>query len=121
MNVPAAWPTWMEDTKAKSEKYGGESLAQHTWDVLAKLAEVGIPAGKVRSMDEVYDWDQVASQHLLLEVDHPVLGEITIPGSPIRLDDNAFSGGREVHLPPPGLGEHSDAVRAWLDEDRADG
>jgi len=98
------------------------ALASYTaQDVLAKLAEVGIPAGKVRSMDEVYDWDQVASQHLLLEVDHPVLGEITIPGSPIRLDDNAFSGGREVHLPPPGLGEHSDAVRAWLDEDRADG
>lgn len=40
MNVPAAWPTWMEDTKAKSEKYGGESLVQHTWDVLAKLAEL---------------------------------------------------------------------------------
>lgn len=111
----------VQNREAVIAAVNGALASYTTQDVLAKLAEVGIPAGKVRSMDEVYDWDQVASQHLLLEVDHPVLGEITIPGSPIRLDDNAFSGGREVHLPPPGLGEHSDAVRAWLDEDRADG
>ena len=85
-------------------------------DVLDRLATAGIPAGKVRTIDEVYTWDQVASQHLLLEVDHPVLGTITIPGSPLRLDDNIWSGGRSTHLPPPGLGEHSDAIRTWLDE-----
>lgn len=91
-------------------------------DLLARLAEIGIPAGRVRTMDEVYQWDQVASQHLLLGVDHPVLGEITLPGSPIRLDDNPFAGGRADHLPPPRLGEHNESVRAWLDSlDRSDG
>ena len=40
------------------------------------------------------------------------IGTITIPGSPLRLDDNIWSGGRSTHLPPPGLGEHSDAIRA---------
>ena len=38
------------------------------WDaepLLARLAEVGVPAGKVRTLDEVYDWDQAASQRLL--------------------------------------------------------
>ncbi len=94
------------------------ALARHTAeDALARLAELGIPAGKVRTMDEVYGWDQVASQHLLQRVDHPVLGEITLPGSPLRFDEQPYSGGREVHLPPPGLGEHSDAIRAWLDTD----
>ena len=82
--------------------------------LLARLAEIGVPAGRVRSMDEVYEWDQVASQHLLLGVEHPVLGPITLPGSPIRLDDNAFGGGRSEHLPPPLLGEHNESVRAWL-------
>lgn len=37
---PSAWPEWMEHIKAKSEKNGGESLADHTWDVLVKLAEL---------------------------------------------------------------------------------
>ena len=47
------------------------------WDaepLLARLAEVGIPAGKVRTMDEVYAWDQTASQGLLIDVEHSVLG-----------------------------------------------
>ncbi len=94
------------------------ALAHHTSaEVLARLAAAGVPAGKVRSIDEVYEWDQVASQHLLLEVDHPVLGPITIPGSPLRLDDNPWSGGRERHLPPPMLGEHTESIRAWLLDD----
>lgn len=86
-----------------------------TADLLARLAEIGVPAGEVRTIDRVYEWDQVASQHLLLDVEHPVLGSVTLPGSPIRLDDNAFSGGRDSHLPPPRLGEHNESVRAWLD------
>lgn len=91
------------------------ALAGHTSEeVLAKLGEIGVPCGHVRTIDQVYTWDQVASQHLLLKVDHPVLGEITIPGSPLRFDDNAYSGGREAHLPPPGLGEHNESIRAWL-------
>lgn len=85
-------------------------------DLLARLAEVGVPAGRVRTIDEVYDWDQTRSQGLVVDVEHPVLGRIELPGPPIRFDDNAFAGGRETHLPPPALGEHSASVRAWLDE-----
>ena len=57
-----------------------------------------------------------ASQGLVIEVDHPLLGTIEIPGPPIRFDDNAYAGGRSEHLHPPLLGEHNDSVRAWLDE-----
>ncbi|MFZ2502676.1 MAG: CoA transferase [Nocardioides sp.] len=85
-------------------------------DLLATLARAGVPAGEVRTLDRVYDWEQTRSQHLLLTVDHPVLGPIELPGSPLRFDDNSYGGGREAHLPPPGLGQHSNAIRAWLDE-----
>lgn len=91
-----------------------------TWrldDLLPRLDETGIPAGEVRTIDRVYDWDQTRSQGLVLDVDHPVLGSIEIPGPPIRLDDNAFAGGRETHLAPPTLGQHNDSVRAWLAEE----
>lgn len=84
--------------------------------LLARLAEAGVPAGEVRTLDRVYDWDQTRSQGLVIDVDHPVLGAISLPGPPIRLDDNAFAGGREVHAHPPGLGEHNESVRAWLAE-----
>ena len=84
--------------------------------LLARLAEVGIPAGKVRTLDEVYDWDQTRRQGLLVDVEHPLLGGIELPGPPLRFDDNAYAGGRSEHLHPPLLGEHNDSVRAWLDE-----
>ena len=80
---------------------------------------MGVPAGQVRTLDHVYDWEQTKSQGLVLDVDHPVLGSIKIPGPPLRFDDNAFAGGREDHLHPPMLGEHNESVRSWLDEQDA--
>jgi crotonobetainyl-CoA:carnitine CoA-transferase CaiB-like acyl-CoA transferase len=85
-------------------------------ELLARLDELGIPAGEVRTIDRVYDWDQTRSQGLVIEVDHPLLGRIEVPGPPIRFDDNAFAGGREVHDAPPTLGQHDESVRKWLDE-----
>ena len=83
---------------------------------LAKLGDAGIPAGKVRTMDEVYSWDQTLSQGLLVEVDHPTLGTVSLPGPPLRFDANSFAGAREQHMPPPRIGEHNESVRAWLDD-----
>ena len=97
---------------ARLEAHFASAAAEH-W--LAVLAEAGVPSGKVRSMDDVYGWDQVLSQGLLLSVEHPTLGPIDLPGSPLRFDDQPYSGGRATHAAPPTLGQHSEAIRAWLD------
>jgi crotonobetainyl-CoA:carnitine CoA-transferase CaiB-like acyl-CoA transferase len=86
--------------------------AEHWLDL---LLAAGVPAGKVRAMDDVYAWEQVRSQGLVLEVDHPAYGPLRLTGSPLRFDDNAYSGGREHHVAPPTLGQHSGSVRAWLE------
>lgn len=83
--------------------------------LLARLDELGIPAGKVRSLDEVYAWEQTASQGLLVDVDHPVLGPLTLPGPPLRFfdadgDETTFAS----HTAPPPLDADGAAVRAWL-------
>jgi crotonobetainyl-CoA:carnitine CoA-transferase CaiB-like acyl-CoA transferase len=80
--------------------------------LMARLAEIGTPAGKVRSLDEVYEWDQTKSQGLLIDVQHATLGSLSLPGPPLRYDD----GGRTEHQAPPTLGQHNDAIRAWLDD-----
>src|SRR4051812_30377465 len=82
---------------------------------LALLADAGVPAGKVRSMDDLYTWDQALSQGLLLDVTHATKGDLKLPGSPIRFDDNPYSGGRPTHLAPPTLGQHNASIREWLD------
>jgi crotonobetainyl-CoA:carnitine CoA-transferase CaiB-like acyl-CoA transferase len=83
---------------------------------LERLDRAGIPAGRVRSMDEVYAWDQTRSQGLVIEVDHPTAGRVELPGPPLRFDDLPYAGGRAEHLPPPRLGEHDRAVRDWLED-----
>ncbi|GAB3067093.1 CaiB/BaiF CoA transferase family protein [Pedococcus soli] len=93
------------------------AFADHPLDeLLPRLASLGIPAGEVRTIDRVYDWDQTRSQGLVIEVDHPVLGPIELPGPPIRFDDNGYAGGRAEHLAPPTLGQHDESIRNWLDE-----
>jgi crotonobetainyl-CoA:carnitine CoA-transferase CaiB-like acyl-CoA transferase len=82
---------------------------------LALLAEAGVPSGKVRSLDDVYGWEQTLSQGLLLSVEHATQGRLNLPGSPIRFDDSAFSGGRAEHVAPPTLGQHNESIRAWLE------
>ncbi|HEX9553053.1 MAG TPA: CoA transferase [Streptosporangiaceae bacterium] len=94
--------------------FGKHQAAQ----VLATLASLGIPAGKVRDFEEVYTWEQTRSQGLLIEVDHAALGPITLPGPPIRFETDGRETGRSGHLPPPLLDQHGDAVRRWLSDDQ---
>ena len=49
-------------------------------DLLARLNTVGIPSGKVRTIDEVYTWDQALSQGLLVDVEHATLGRVSLTG-----------------------------------------
>jgi crotonobetainyl-CoA:carnitine CoA-transferase CaiB-like acyl-CoA transferase len=79
---------------------------------LEQFRESGIPAGEVKSLDQVYASAQVGSQGLVAETEHSTLGTIRTPGPPLRFDR---SGTRE-HAAPPTLGEHSEAIRAWLEE-----
>ncbi|PRX96166.1 CaiB/BaiF CoA transferase family protein [Allonocardiopsis opalescens] len=88
-------------------------------ELLAALAEAGVPAGRVRSLDEVYTWEQTRSQGLLAEVEHPVLGPVTLPGPPLRFFGVGADGAEAEttgtdHRPPPVLDQHGEEIRAWL-------
>jgi crotonobetainyl-CoA:carnitine CoA-transferase CaiB-like acyl-CoA transferase len=92
-----------------------EAFATYTSaDLLAKLAEVGVPSGQVKNLQQVYEWDQTRSQGLLIDVDHPTLGEVTLPGPPLRFFDGDGAEWHRAHLAPPLLGQHTDEVLSWL-------
>lgn len=82
---------------------------------LTLFAHVGVPAGKVRTLDDVYSWDQVRSQGLVVQIDDAQAGVIELPGPPVRFGDRPYAGGRSGHHSPPLLGQHTEAVLAWLD------
>ena len=89
-----------------------DAFADKTVDeLLTQLDAAGVPAGEVRTLDRVYDWDQTRSQGLVINVDHPTLGRVSLPGPPLRFDGD----GRSEHTPPPTLGQHNASIRQWLD------
>ncbi|WP_018762681.1 CaiB/BaiF CoA transferase family protein [Arthrobacter sp. 135MFCol5.1] len=85
-------------------------------ELLEKLNDAGIPAGKVRSLDEVYAWDQVASQGLVVDVEHPLLGTVSLPGPPLRFFEQGDAAETTLkdHAAPPLLDADGPAIRAWL-------
>nr|WP_203607627.1 CoA transferase [Streptomyces sp. SID11385] len=94
-------------------------------ELLRKLNDVGIPAGRVRTLDEVYEWEQTRSQRLLVDVEHESLGKISLPGSALRMFTVDAAGTetestRTAHRPPPLLNADADAIRKWLDTPRQD-
>ena len=80
----------------------GESV--DVW--MARLAEAGVPAGRIRRMDEVYAWPQLDHLGLVDEVEHPTAGTLRLPGAPVGWSRS----GRRAPEPPPRLGEHTDEV-----------
>jgi crotonobetainyl-CoA:carnitine CoA-transferase CaiB-like acyl-CoA transferase len=90
-----------------------DAFADKTVDeLLSQLDVAGVPAGEVRTLDRVYEWDQTRSQGLVIDVDHPTLGRVSLPGPPLRFDGD----GRTGHAPPPTLDQHNASIRRWLDE-----
>jgi len=98
------------------ERLVSEALrAQPVEHWLEQFAANGIPAGEVKTLDRVYASPQVRQQGLVVEVEHPTLGRIELPGPPLRMS----ASGAVEHTAPPTLGQHSDEIRREVAEEAA--
>jgi CoA:oxalate CoA-transferase len=68
--------------------------------------DAGIPAGPVYAMDSALDHPQVRHREMVVSRPHPVLGEVSLLGLPVKLSETP--GG--VYRTPPELGEHTEAI-----------
>ncbi len=67
------------------------------------LQPAGIPCSPIHTLDQALAHPQVATREILVQTNHPVLGEISNVGLPVRFGGQARSASR----PPPLLGQHS--------------
>ncbi|MBB1624088.1 CaiB/BaiF CoA-transferase family protein [Achromobacter sp. UMC71] len=75
---------------------------------LAALEGVGVPAGPINTLDQVYEDPQVLARGMKRELPHPAAGTVPMAASPLK-----FSGSPvQYHRPPPMLGEHTAQVLA---------
>ena len=76
------------------------------WETVFELADV--PCTRIRTIPEMLLDPQARANGTLATVTHPALGPVRALATPVRLMDTP---GR-LPAPPPGLGEHTDAVLA---------
>ncbi|MEM5503121.1 CaiB/BaiF CoA transferase family protein [Ahrensia kielensis] len=79
---------------------------------LTRLEAEDLLCAPVRSLGEALDDPQTAINDMLHRIDHPVLGDITLVGSPVHLSEVPM----KVHRMPPKLGEHTDEVLGEIAE-----
>ncbi|MCM2562976.1 CoA transferase [Lutimaribacter sp. EGI FJ00015] len=73
---------------------------------VAALEEVGVPAGPIYMMDEVFDDPQVQHLEMAAPVHHPARGQTRLVAQPVKLSRTPAS----VYVSAPDAGEHSDAI-----------
>jgi formyl-CoA transferase len=71
------------------------------------LVKLGLPAGPIYDMADVFEDAQVKHWGMVETVAHPKLGDIKLLSNPLRLDS---IGKETVRTAPPLLGEHTEAV-----------
>jgi crotonobetainyl-CoA:carnitine CoA-transferase CaiB-like acyl-CoA transferase len=88
------------------EEFGRRSAA----DWVASLIDADVPVGQVRDMAQVFSDPQVIERQMVVDVDHPTVGPIRLPGLAWQLHATPGS----VRRAPPTLGQDTDALLDWL-------
>ncbi len=79
---------------------------QHTkFEIMDMLGEAGVPTGPVLDSSEVYANEHLRERGMLIDIEHPDRGPMTLLGCPIRLSESPA-----VHQRAPLLGEHTHSV-----------
>ncbi len=73
---------------------------------IGRLEERDLLCAPVRSLGEALADPQTAINDMLVDIEHPILGEMTLVGSPVHLSDAPLN----VRHTPPRLGQHTDEI-----------
>ena len=88
-----------------------EALCQRTTEEwLREFDAIGLPCGPLNDIPQAAEQPQVKARDMLVEVEHPELGSIPLPGVTIKLSETPG----EIRLPPPLVGEHNEEIYCEL-------
>ena len=84
-----------------------KEIAKYTMDeALARFEGQDVLCSPVRKLSEALDDPQTKINNMLLDIDHPVLGKMTVVSCPVHISDAPVT----VRIMPPLLGEHTEEI-----------
>jgi crotonobetainyl-CoA:carnitine CoA-transferase CaiB-like acyl-CoA transferase len=81
-----------------------------TAEWVKRLTAAGVPCSRINTVEDVLLDPQTAARDMIMDLEHPTLGTIKVPGIPIKMSDTPGSGRRA----PPLLGQHQHEVLSEL-------
>lgn len=85
---------------------------------LELLEEAGLPCAPINTVDRIINDPQIEARNMIVEVEHPIAGNLKMPGVPVKLSETPGT----VERYAPLLGEHTvevvEEVLGW-DESKA--
>jgi crotonobetainyl-CoA:carnitine CoA-transferase CaiB-like acyl-CoA transferase len=102
---------WFSEEVRQAHKTNVEALEdrfleQTTGAWIGALDAADVPCGPVNFPEELFEHPHVEANGLMLTLEHPVLGGLRMPASPMRVNGTRPDSGR----PPPYLGQHGPEV-----------
>ncbi len=84
-------------------------ITRNKMEWVLDLVKLGLPAGPIFTLDQVFADKHVNETGIVEEIEHPTIGALRLIANPIRM---AGMGGRSVRTAPPVLGADSRQVLA---------
>ena len=90
------------------KKYIEEWTTQYTVDEVVDIVlSHGIPAGPIYNVKQITEDHHIAEvREMFIDIDHPVIGKMTVNGCPVKLMDAM----PRINRPGPTLGQHNEEV-----------
>ncbi|UCH86821.1 MAG: CoA transferase [Dehalococcoidia bacterium] len=96
---------------AELEPILNEAMRQKTTsEWLREFDAIGLPCGPLNNIAQAAEYPQVVARRMLVEVEHPHMGRLKLPDTPVKL--SRTPGG--IKGPPPALGQDTYEVLSSL-------
>ncbi|MDO8671935.1 MAG: CoA transferase [Dehalococcoidia bacterium] len=83
-------------------------------EIFLKGQAANVLVGPLNTMEDIANDPQFESREFFVEVEHPAMGKLTMPGAPYKMAETPW----EMRRPAPLLGQHNEEVLGSLGYDR---
>jgi len=78
-------------------------------EIIERLEGHRVPCSRIQNVAELVHDPHLKERQFFVEVEHPVMGKVTLPGAPYKFSETPLAEPK----PSPGLGEHNEYILSY--------